>query len=69
MKFEDMLVGVIIIAMLIFFAWALAGGIAVERAEEDAHNRQQIAECQKLGGFARTTTGGYLIACTFPVAR
>ena len=30
------------------------------------HNRQQIAECKALGGFARTDDAGQLQDCTFP---
>ena len=48
-----------------FIVWALAGAAEVEMQ----HNREQVAECRALGGFARTSVDGRLSSCTFPERR
>ena len=42
--------------------WGLSSAIDADRK----HNAEQVAECKRLGGFARTNTDGWLETCTFP---
>jgi hypothetical protein len=51
------------VTLTVLFVLGLAGDI---KARQD-HNNQQIAECRAMGGFARTTTDGWLSSCTFPI--
>lgn len=55
-------IAVLVVIFIVLFTFALykAG------QKDDAHNRQQLAECRSLGGFAKTSVNGWLESCTFP---
>jgi integral membrane sensor domain MASE1 len=56
-------IGVLLFTGLIMYA--LDREIDIRRA----HNAEQLAECKRLGGFAKTRADGFLEACTFPPAK
>ncbi len=51
---------ILVLLVFAFFVWAFIR----EGDQVDAHNRQQIAECRELGGFAQTDVDGHLEHCS-----